>query len=181
MAVQECLGGLRRVGLDEAAVAVGQVDDEAVGFPLYSADDHQGLAEVALGVARRMGQRHEHLPGLAAVLPDVVLDRGVSAFEPVFVPQPLEDALGGVPLLPGKPEVIFQDPVDDAGEGLQLGAPGRILSPVTRRRRIGQHLAHRVPVQTEHPSRLPDAHPLHHHRPADRQIYVHSVHPWHHP
>ncbi len=31
MAVQEGPGGLGRVGLDEAAVAVGQVDDEAVG------------------------------------------------------------------------------------------------------------------------------------------------------
>ena len=81
--------GLRRVGLDEAPVAVGQVDDEAVGFPLHAADDHQGLAKVALGVARRMGQRHEHLLGLTAILSDVVLDRGVSAVEPVFVPEAL--------------------------------------------------------------------------------------------
>ena len=68
VAVQECLGGLRRIGLQEAAVAVGQVDDEAVGLALHAADDHQGLAEVALGVSRRMGQRHEHLLGLAAML-----------------------------------------------------------------------------------------------------------------
>ena len=101
MAIQEGLGGLRRVGLDEAAVAVGQVDDEAVGLLLHAADDHQGLAEVALGVARRMGQRHEHLLGLTAVLSNVVLDRGVSAVEPVLVPEALEDALGGVALLPG--------------------------------------------------------------------------------
>ena len=87
MSVQEGLGGLGRVGLDEAAVAVGQVDDEAVGLLLNAADDHQGLAEVALGVARRMGQRHEHLLGLTAVLSDVVLDRGVSAVESVFVPE----------------------------------------------------------------------------------------------
>ena len=26
---------------------------------------------------------------------------------------------------------------------------------------MGQHLAHRVPVQTEHPGSFPDAHPLH--------------------
>ena len=44
-----------RIGFDEAAVAVGQVDDETVGLLLHAADDHQGLAEVALGVARRMG------------------------------------------------------------------------------------------------------------------------------
>ena len=35
MPVQEGLGGLRGIGLDEAAVAVGQVDDETVG-PLRS-------------------------------------------------------------------------------------------------------------------------------------------------
>ena len=56
MAVQERLGGLRRVSLDEAAVAMGQVQDEAVGFLFHPADDHQGLAKVALGVARRMGR-----------------------------------------------------------------------------------------------------------------------------
>ena len=91
------------VGLDEAAVAVGQVDDEAVGLLLHAANDHQGLPEVALGLSRRMGQRHEHLPGLTAVLSYIVLDRGVSAVETVFVPQTLEDALGRVALLPGTP------------------------------------------------------------------------------
>ncbi len=87
------------IGLDEAAVAVGQVDDETVGLPLHSADDHHGLAEVALGVARRMGQGDEHLPGLPAMLSYIVLDRGVSAVVAVLVPQPLEDTLGGVALL----------------------------------------------------------------------------------
>ena len=48
VAVQEGLGGLGGIGLDEAAVAVGQIQDEAVGLSLHSADDYQGLAEVAL-------------------------------------------------------------------------------------------------------------------------------------
>ena len=133
MAVQEGPGGLRRVSLDVAAVAVGQVEDEAVGLLLHPADDDQGLAEVALGVSRRMGQRDEHLLGLTAILPDVVLDDGVLAIKPVLAPEPLEDALGGVSLLPGDLLVIFQDLVDDAGEGLQLGTPGRGLPLVTRR------------------------------------------------
>ena len=181
MAVQEGLGGLRRIGLDEAPVAVGEVNDEAVGLPLHSADDHPGLAEVALGVARGVGQGNEHLPGLTAVLPHVVLDYGVLAAEPILVPQPLEDPLGRVALLPGNAQVRLQYPVDDAGEGLQLGAAGRILPPVALRDRVGGHLAHRVPVQAEHPGRLPDAHPLHHDCLADPQIYVHLVHPSHHP
>ena len=155
MAVQEGLGGLGRIGLHEAAVAVGQVDDEAVGLLLHAAYDHQGLAEVALGVARRVGQRHEHLPCLAAALPHVFLDRGVSAVGTVLVPEPLEHALGGVALLSGKPEVILQDVVDDTGKRLQLGTRGRILPPAARRDRAGGHLAHRVPVQAEHPGCLP--------------------------
>ena len=78
-----------------------------MGLPLHSTYDHHSLAEVALGVARRVGERHEHLPRLAAMLPDVVLDRGVPTAEPVLVPQPLEDALGRVPLLPGSAKIIL--------------------------------------------------------------------------
>ena len=91
-----------------------------MGLPLHSADDHQGLAKVALGVARRMGQGHKHLLRPAAMLPHVVLDYGVLAAEPMLVPEPLEDPLGCVALLPGTPEVVCQDLVYDAGEGLLL-------------------------------------------------------------
>ena len=103
--------GLCGIGLDEAAVAVG-LQYEAAGLPLHAADDHQGLAEVALGVARRMGQRHEHLPRLPAVLPHVVLDDGVLAIKPVLVAKALEDVLGRVALLLGTREVVLQDPVE---------------------------------------------------------------------
>ena len=133
MAVQEGLGGLRGVGLHEAAVAVGQVQDEVVGLLFHPVDDHPGLSEVALSMARGMGQRHEHLLGPAAALPDVVLDDGVLALKPVLVAQPLEDALGGVALLPGNAEVALKDRADDAGVGLQLGPSGRSLPPVARR------------------------------------------------
>ena len=113
---------------------MGQVQDEAVGLLFHPADDHQGFAKVALGVARRMGQGHEHLLRPAAMLPHLVLDDGVLAAEPMLVPESLEDPLGGVALLPGTPEVVCQDLVDDAGEGLKLGTPGRSLPPVARRR-----------------------------------------------
>ena len=152
-----------------------------MGLLLHARDDHQGFAEVALGVTRQVGQRHEHLPGPPAVLPNVVLDDGVSTIEAVLVPEPLEDALRRVALLPGNPVILFEDAVDDTREGLEFGPARWDLSPVARRRGIGQHLAHRVPVQTEHPGSLPDAHALHHHRPANPQIYVHQVHPSHHP
>ena len=181
VAVQKGLGGLRGIGLDEAPVAVGQVDDEAVGLALHAADDHQGLAKVALGMARRVGQRHEHLTGPAAVLPDVVLDDGVSTVEPVFVPDPLVDAPGRVALLLGNPVILFEDAVDDTHERLKFGPTRWDLSPIARRGWVVQHLAHRVPVQPEHPGSLPNAHAFHHHCPANPQIDVHAVHPWHHP
>ena len=81
----------------------------------------------------------------------------------------------------GRAEIILQDPVDDAGVGLQLGPSRRTLSPVPRRHGVGQHLAHRVPVQPKLSGDLPNALALHHHCPANPQIYVHSVHPSHHP
>ena len=82
--------------------------------------DHPGFPEVALGVARRMGQGHKHLLRPAAVLPHIVLDHGVLAAEPMLVPEPLEDPLCCAALLPGTPEAVCQDLVDDAGEGLLL-------------------------------------------------------------
>ena len=79
---------------------MGQVDDEAVGLLFHSADDHQGLAEVSLGVARRMGQGDEHLLGLAAMLPHVVLDDGVLA---VGHPRPAPDIKVGDIEMPLRP------------------------------------------------------------------------------
>ena len=126
-----------------------------MAFLFNYTDDHQGLAEVALDVARGVGQGNEHLPGLASVPPHVVLDYGVLASEPILVPHPLEDPLRRVALLPGNDQVRLQYPVDDAGEGLYLRPAGWILAPVTWWYRIGQHLAYRVPVEaTPSPRKL---------------------------
>ena len=152
-----------------------------MGFLLNAPYDDQSLAEVALGMARRVRERYERLTCTVAVLPEVVLDRGVTAVEPVLVLEPLEDALGRVALFLGDAVIPFQDLVDDAGIGLQLGPLGRSLPPVPRQDRLFQHLSHRVPVQPERPRRLPNANPLHHRRPADPKIHVHLVHPSHHP
>ena len=72
----------------------------------------------------------------------------------------------------GTPEIVLEDPVDDAGVELQLGLLWRTLSPVPRRDRIGQHLAHGVPVQAKLSGDLPNTLTLHHHRPANPQIYL---------
>ena len=55
MAVQKGLSGLTGIGLHEAAVAVGQVQHEVVHLALHTGDHRQRLLEIALGVARAMG------------------------------------------------------------------------------------------------------------------------------
>ena len=126
MAVQKGLGGFRGIGLHETAVAVGQVQHEVVHLALHTADDRHRLAELAvarritLGVAGRMGQRHEHLLFSPPTLPDVILEYGVLTVETVLVPQSLENPLGRVALLPWNFAVAFQDRVNHPGEGLIL-------------------------------------------------------------
>ena len=160
---------------------MGQVQHEVVHLALHTGDHRQRLPEIALGVARCMGQRHEHLPDPPPVLPDVVLDYGVLAVEPVLVPQPLEDPLRGVALLSGNSAIGFQDRVNYAGVRLKLRLARRALPRVALGRRIVQHLAHRVPVQVEHPGSLPNAHPLHQAGPPHPKIHLHVKHPSHLP
>ena len=132
MAVQEGLGGLRRVGLDEASVAVGQVPDKVVGLLLYSAELRPEPRRSRTGRGPARGRAARTFPCVRPpMLPHVVLDRGVSPTEPVLVPEPLKDALGRVALLSGDPVIIIQDAVDDAGVGLSLGA-GEKSAPVAR-------------------------------------------------
>ena len=91
MTVAERLRRLCGVGLHEAPVAVGKVQHEVVDGLLHSVDDRLGLAEVALGISGRMGQRNVHLPCPAATLAHVVLDYRVLAVEAVLGSQALVD------------------------------------------------------------------------------------------
>ena len=181
MAIQEGLSGLTGIGLHEAAVAVGQVQDEVVDLLLHTGDDRQRLAEVALGVAWAMGQRHEHLSHPPPMLSHVVLDDGVLTFKAILVPQPLEDPLDRVALLLGNVAIRFQNGVNYSGEGLDLRLPRRPLARVALGCGIGQHLAHRVPVHAEHSRGLPHAHPLHQAGPANLIVHLHAKHPSHLP
>ena len=160
MAVHPGLGGRRRIGADEAGVAVRQVEGEEVRRLLDAADHHRRFAEVGLGVAGRVVQRHEHLPPAPPMLADVVLHDGVAAGEPVLVAQPLEHPLRGVALLGALAEIVPQPLVDDLGEPVQLRPPDRRGPPIPRRNREAQHLLHALARDPEMTRRRALAHPV---------------------
>src|ERR1035437_9063051 len=91
VSVAERLGRLRRIRLDEARVALRQVDRQKVRLLLDAPDLHQSLAEIRLRVPGRVHERDEHLLAPDPLLPDVVLHDRVAAREAVLVLQPLVD------------------------------------------------------------------------------------------
>jgi hypothetical protein len=76
-----------------------QVEAEEMDLLPDTPDHRHRLAEVDLSVARRMGERHEHLLGAGMPLAQVVLDDRVAARKAVLGPQALVDSLGRMPLL----------------------------------------------------------------------------------
>jgi hypothetical protein len=106
VAVDPGLGGRRRIGADEAGVALRQVEGEEMRRLLDAADEHCRFAEIGLRVAGRVVQRHEHLAAATPMLADVVLHDGVAAGEPMLVSQPLEHPLGRVALLGALAEIL---------------------------------------------------------------------------
>ena len=152
------LGGRRRIGPDEAGGAVRQIEGEEVCRLLDAADHHGRFAEVGLGVAGRVMQRHEHLPAAPSMLADVVLHDGVAADKPVLVPEPLEHPLGRVALLGALAEIVQQPLLDDRGEPVELRPPDRCGPPIPRRNREPEHLPYAVARDPEMPGRLTLAH-----------------------
>ena len=179
MAVEEGLGRLPRIGLHEPDVGMRQDQAEEGDLLAKAPDLDHRLAEVDLGMARRVMQRNEGLAHRLPLRADVVLDDRVAAREPVLVPQTLEDPMRRVPLLARhlRGPVRLKDRVDDAGEALQLRTPDRLRPPIPRRRRIAQHLLHRAAVDPEPPRRFPVAQTLIDNRQPNRRIELHAVHP----
>ena len=128
MAVQKRLGRLPRVGLHEPDVGMRQDQAEEGDLLAKASDLDYRLAEVDLGMARRMVQRNESLARRLPAGPHVVLHDRVAAREPVLVPQPLKDPIRRVPLLARhiRGPVRLKDRVDDAGEAFQLRSPDRL-------------------------------------------------------
>ena len=81
MPVQPGLRRRRRVGRNEAGIAVGKCHDEKMRPILDAGDDRIRRAKVRLSMARRMGQRHKHLTPTKAPFPNVILHDGLFARE----------------------------------------------------------------------------------------------------
>ena len=78
---------LRRLGrkrLHKPVVAVREVDDQVVCLLFDPGDHHQRFAKVGLGVARRMGQGHEHLLPAQPLRAHVGFDNRVAAREAIL-------------------------------------------------------------------------------------------------
>ena len=179
MAVEERLRRLLRIGLQEPDVGMGQDQAEEGDLLAKAPDLDHRLAEVDLGMARRVMQRNEGLAHRLPLRAHIVLDDRVAAREPVLVPKTLEDPMRRVPLLARnlRGPVRLKDRVDDPGEPLQLRATHRLGPPIPRRRRVAQHLLHRPAVDTEPPRRFPVAQTLLDNRQPNRRIKLHAVHP----
>src|SRR5215207_9266511 len=110
-------------------------------------------------------------------LPDVVLHDRLATREAMLRLEPLEDPPRRMPLLARPPLILLQDPVDDAGEPVELGPRRRLAAPVPRRHGKPQHLGHRLGVDAEDPSRLPLAHPLRMAGTPNPRVEIHDFHP----
>src|SRR5207248_11449561 len=84
---------------------------------LLTGQPDRGFPEIYLSFARWMRQRQEDL--LMRLIPgsDRIFYDRLPALEAVFVPQPLEDSLGRMPLLLGRLSVVLQDLLDDRQKG----------------------------------------------------------------
>jgi hypothetical protein len=144
---------------------VREVESHEVRLLFHAGDLHQSFAEVGLRLARRVGQRDEHLLAADLRRAYVVLHNRVTASISMLGAQPLEDPFGRVPLLARSLLVVFEDRVDHALPWAQFRPPHRLLPLIARWHRVLQHLVHRLARQTELPRRRPLAYPLHQHRP----------------
>ena len=148
-------GDLDPVAQDhEAGVGVRQVHAEEVDLPTHAADHGDRFAEVDLGVAGRVGQRHKGLPPLRPADPHVILHHRVAAGIAVLVAQTLKDPLGRMPLLDRCSPIRLQNRRDHRQKRPELRRLDRLRARVARRQREPAHLGDRLPAQPKYPNSL---------------------------
>jgi hypothetical protein len=149
VSLQERLSALAREGAAEGGIRVRHGHDEQGDFGRRPVERDLRLAEVDLGLAGSVGQRDEDLGAGAPPGADGVLDDGQTSGVAVLVAEPLEDAPGGVALLPGGLLVVLEDLVDDGEEGIELGPGSRGRAAVAGRLGMVEDLLEGVPVDVE--------------------------------
>src|SRR5689334_379714 len=175
--VAKRFGGLRRIGLHKAGVAMRQVDCKEVDLALYPGDLRQCLTKVRLRMARIMPQRYEDLELPQSARQHVVLNNGDPAGIAVLVAKPFENPLRGMPLLPRPAFVLHQDTVDDPGERVELRTRRWSPPPIPRRYRERQHLGYCPRVNPKLPRCFPSAQTLDLYRVTSPPIKLHHLHP----
>jgi len=175
--VTKRLGGLLRIGLHEAGVAVRQVDRKEVDLARDPGDLRLRLTKIRLNMARIVPQRYEHLALPQPARQHVVLNNGDPAAIAVLVAKPFEDPLRGMPLFPRPALILRQDTVDDPGEWIELRTRRWSPPPVPRRNRERQHLGYCPRVDPKLPRRFPSAQTLDLYRVTNPSIKLHYLHP----
>lgn len=175
----EGLGALAWKCSDEEGVGVGQTHHREGDLSSCARDLDDCLAEVELGLARWLGERHEDLRVAPSTLRDHGANLTLRAAVAVLVTQPLKDPLGGVTLLLRCRLIVLEDLVDHSEECSELGS--RTLARallIARGFGVLEHLLQRVMTDLVLPADLALGHLLDQNSSANLRPNLHiAVHP----
>ncbi len=132
MTLLKDLGALLGKGLTEDRVGVRQRHHEEGNLDLVAAEKDLRLAEVDLSLTRPVAQGDEDLRLTLPPSANGVLHDGQAAVVLMLQHKPVEDALGGMPLLLRGLLVRLQNLMDDRKKPLQLGLFPWLSLPIAR-------------------------------------------------
>ena len=124
MPIEEAFCLFKGISFDEGGVTVGERHGEVVTALQFAIEVNIGLSKIHLCFARGMGQGNKALSRSSLFGLQVVLDDRVAAGEPLLVTEAFVDSLSGVSLFLVNAFVLFQDGIDEAFVGVELGWAG---------------------------------------------------------
>ena len=151
--------------------------DKIMGPVLNAADDRIRFTKICLGMARRMAQRHVHLPLTLPGGKNIILHDGDATGKAILITKPLKDPLRRMTLLLQTFGIVLKDLVDNTDKRIKLGPVRRLLAAIARWGRERQHLINRATVNAEQPCRFAAAHTLNFYRITHATIQFHLLHP----
>ena len=176
MPIAESLGRFRRIGLDETGVAMGQVKGKVMGLELDAINDRPCFAEVNLGMARRMSQRHEHFTGMAFLIADVIRNDCYPALKAMLIAQTLINAFGCMALLLWAVFIVEQYLIDNTDERTKLWTLGWFAALIARRCRMLKDLGNRLAINAKTPRRFAATQTIMMARKPNPPVNVHVIH-----